>query len=207
MKTSFLKASGLLFAFVTIAAAQTTLPTVAIEPNPWRLDIGLNYVTGDYGLSQSTDVWLQTNTISHEQDAWRFDLMVPFISVTGPASVIGSVSRGSTATERGLGDMTVAATYKFFNPGTEVSDFDLTVRFKLPTADDSKGLGTGRTDTNFEVNYHHSLGTVTPFATAGYRFLGRSTAYPLQDGFYTTLGLAAPIADGSTTSGLALTWR
>lgn len=188
-----------------VARAQTTAPVAA--PYPWSVDVGLNYVTGDYGLNEDTDVWVQTTAITYEQAAWRFNATVPLVSISGPASIVGDVGRGTTATERGLGDVTLAGTYQFIQPETGFADFDFTTRVKLPTANEDKGLGTGKTDVNLEVNYHHNLGTVTPFATIGYRFLGHSAAYPLKDGFYTTLGLAAPISDGGSTAGLALTWR
>lgn len=189
-----------------LARAQTTAPAPAAV-YPWSVDVGLNYVTGDYGLSQDTDVWVQTTAISYEETNWRFNATVPLVSISGPASIVGDVGRGSTATERGLGDVTVAATYKFVQPETGFSDFDFTTRVKLPTANEDKGLGTGKTDVNLEVNYHHSLGTITPFATVGYRFLGHSNAYPLKDGVYATLGMAAPISNDGSTAGVALTWR
>jgi hypothetical protein len=203
MKLHALPFAAALLCLAGVAPAQTVAPA----PTPWDLDVGLTYVTGDYGLSQDTDVWVQTSTINYAADAWHFSATVPLLSISGPASVVGNVGRADTSTERGLGDITLAAAYKIIDSGTGVSDFDFTTRVKLPTANEDKGLGTGKTDVNFELNYHHSLGRVTPFATLGYRFMGHSAAYPLKDGFYTTLGLAAPIAQDGTTAGLALTWR
>jgi hypothetical protein len=205
MKLHSFPLAAALFCVAGLGHAQTVTPTPALTP--WDLDVGLNYVTGDYGLSQDTDVWVQTTTINYEQDVWHLSATVPLISITGPASVVGNVSRADTSTERGLGDITLAAAYKITNSGTGRSDFDFTTRVKLPTANEDKGLGTGKTDFNFELNYHHTIGRVTPFATLGYRFLGHSAAYPLKDGFYTTLGVATPIAQDGTTAGLALTWR
>lgn len=204
MKPSLIKFGAALLAGTVIGFAQTQNP--APLPSPWKVEAGLNYVTGDYGLAQDTDVWVQTTSIYYEQDAWRFQAMVPLVSISGPASVVGSVGRANTAKERGLGDVTFAATYKLTDAATGQSNFDFTARVKLPTADEGDGLGTGKVDSYVEVNYHNTFGTVTPFATLGYRFLGSSGAYPLKNGFYTTVGVATPLSE-QTTGGLALTWR
>lgn len=188
------------------AIAQTTATAPQVI-QPWKLDVGLNYVTGKYGLSQDTTVWVQTTSVSYEANPWKFEATLPLVSLHGPATIIGNVGRASSTTERGLGDVTMAATYKILQPGAKVSDFDVTGRVKLPTADQAKGLGTGQTDFDLEANYHHSFGTLTPFATLGYRFLGRSTAYPLKDGLYSTVGVAAPLEGSDNTVGAALTWR
>lgn len=206
MKTCPFPLLALMLAFGGTVCAQTTTPVVT-EPNPWNLDVGLNYVTGDYGLNRDTDVWVQTTSLGYEKNPWRFEATLPFISLSGPASVIGDVGRADTSTQRGAGDISVAATYQLVRADAGRGNIDFTARLKLPTADEDKGLGTGETDLNVEFNYSRNLGEVTPFATLGYRFLGRSPAYPLKDGFYTTMGLAAPVGTNGTTAGLALTWR
>lgn len=206
MKTSKLTTlilSGVLIGYVGTAFAQKTPPPA---PRPWSFDVGLTFITGDYGLAQETHVWVQTTSLQYDEDVWRFQATIPVVSITGPASVIGNVGRPSTSNEKGLGDATMAMTYKLKDARTGQSDFDFTARVKLPTADEKKGLGTGETDFYLEGNYHHTFGTITPFATLGYRFLGTSAAYPLENGFYTTAGVAAPLGD-QTTGGLALTWR
>lgn len=205
MNASTSKFCGLLLSLCGMAAAQTTTAP-ATGPGPWSLDLGMNYVTGDYGLSQDTTVWVQTTAVTYEPGDWRFQATLPLVALSGPASIIGDVGRVDTSTERGMGDATLAATYKLTDAATGRSDVDLTARVKFPTADEDKGLGTGTTDAYLEANYHHTFGRVTPFVTAGYRFLGESAAYPLRNGFYTVLGAAAPLTDG-VTGGLAVMWR
>lgn len=196
----------LVVAALVLATHARSQGTVQNPVEPWSLDVGLNYVTGDFGFEQDTDVWLQMTTIHFEPDPLHLQLSVPFVSISGPASVIGTVGRPSTGRERGLGDVSFAATYKFTNPSSDISNLDFTARVKLPTADEDDGLGTGETDSSFEFSYRWMLGRFTPFATVGYRFLGSSAAYPLEDGFFTTAGVAAPIRE-RTVGGLALSWR
>lgn len=199
MKTTLLAS---LFLGLALSATAQSLP-----PRPWEVSAGLTYVTGDYGLNADTDVWVQTTSLSHDQDAWKFTATVPVIRLSGPSSIIGDVGRPGTSSVTGLGDVSVAAAYKIIDPATGTSDFDFTTRLKLPTADENKGLGTGETDVNLELNYHRTAGATTPFATLGYRFLGSSPAYPLRDGFYATVGVAAPLTTEGTVGGLAFTWR
>lgn len=203
MKHTPLALGGTLLALTLSAWAQTAPAPVS---HPLTLDVGLTYVTGNYGLSENTDVWVQTSAIKYEMDSWRFQALLPIVAIAGPSSIVGNVSRPNNSSAQGIGDVTLAATYLVPGAADGQSNFDFTGRIKLPTADDAKGLGTGKTDYYIEGNYHHTFGKIMPFATLGYRFLGRSAAYPVKDGCYATVGVARPMTE-RTTAGVALTWR
>lgn len=192
---------------LSILISPVTAQTVAdVNPNHWEVDVGLNYLKGDFGFSRDTTLWMQATTIHYREDPVHFQVMVPVLSIEGPASIIGDVGRPMMARARGLGDVTISGTYKFADGLTGISNWDVTARMKIPTADEEKGLGTGETGSDFEVGYHRKLGAFTPFATIGYRVLGDSAIYQLQNGFYTTAGVAKPLSE-ETVGGVAVSWR
>lgn len=195
--------TALSLATTTLVLAQTTTP----PPARFHTDVGFNYVTGDYGLSSTTDVYVATAGATYEQGPWRTQLTVPYIVLTGPATVVGDggIPRASTEREEGLGDVTLSGTY-LFGPVVADTDLDLTARVKFPTASDSKGLGTGELDYYVEASARHHFGTFTPFATVGYRFLGSNATYPVKDGLYASLGAALAV-NPSTVIGVSGSWR
>jgi hypothetical protein len=151
---------------------------------------GFDYSRGDYGLATDTEVLSLPLTLSHERGPWIFEARVPWIRIEGPATVVaggGSPTRPTAAAESGLGDITLAATYRFGLVGDAVN-VAATARAKLPTGSEDRGLGTGETDFYGQIDLYRTFGNITPFASIGYAALGASTLYPLEDGPYATVG-------------------
>ena len=195
-------------------AALTALVSITIatgfaqqtEPLKTKLDFHYVFTRGDYGLSEDTDVSIFMVNSSVETSGWRLQASIPYVFLSGPASVIGNTgTAGPSRSERGMGDLTLAGTSKFDIEGIDWSN-ELTLKVKFPTADENNGLGTGKTDTILQMDFFKRGGPVTPYGTLGYQFLGRSTAYPMKDGLFATAGLAFP-ASAQGTLGLAANWR
>src|SRR5688500_2365536 len=135
------------------AACLAPAATCALGADETTLGGGLHYSTGDYGAGSDTEITSLAFTAQRETGPWRFKLTVPYLEVTGPATVIPGVGNvnnsnprrrgGSVAsgTATGLGDIVGAATYAiYFGGGLAL---DGTARVKLPSADADQGLGTG----------------------------------------------------------------
>lgn len=166
--------------------ASTDSPPPAVT----TLGTGFDYSRGDYGLAADTEVLSLPLTLSHERGPWIFEARAPWIRIEGPATVVaggGSPTRPTAAAESGLGDVTLAATYRF-GLVAETVNVAATVRAKLPTGSEQRGLGTGETDFYGQVDLYRTWGSVTPFASLGYAALGASALYPLEDGPYATAG-------------------
>ena len=91
---------------------------------------------------------------------------MPWLEVKG-AGVIPGI--GQAAARRALGFRigpgryrALAAYSAYYNPATTLG-MDLTGKLKLPTADESKGLGTGRPDFAFLVDLYRTFDRVTGF--------------------------------------------
>jgi hypothetical protein len=104
-----------------------------------------------------------------------------------------------------LGDIYADATYQF---GQVLGPVDLTatVRVKLPTADEERGLGTGAADYYGEFTFSRTFGSTTPFALAGYRVLGDNAAYQLRNGAYVSGGAHFRVSAASVITAM-LNWR
>lgn len=180
-------------------------PAPVTPPPQIKLDTSLVYARGTYGLPTDTDIFMALVTPTYETPDWRLQASLPYIWLSGPASVVGNAGTSATSrSEHGVGDATLAATRKFTAPDGWFPSFGAKVKF--PTADDAKGLGTGRTDLSLEGDVARKFGDLTPYATLGYQFLGRTTAYPMKDGLFGTLGFVTNVTD-QTVTGLAGNWR
>lgn len=170
-----------------------------------KLDTGFVFARGSYGLATDTDVFLALVNPAYETTAWRIEGSVPYVHLKGPATVVGNTGSSTTMhSASGVGDATLALTRKF--AATEQGwSSSLGAKVKFPTADEDKGLGTGKMDTTVQVDLFKAGGTITPFVSAGYQFLGHSDAYPMKSGFLTTAGVTTKIS--SSIVGLAGNWR
>ena len=123
-----------------------------------------------------------------------------------PCTVVGNTGTSTASrTNSGLGDASLAVTRKL-----RVDDNGWTTsigaKVKFPTATKDKGLGTGEIDKSIQADFIKIGGSITPFATMGYQFLGDSIAYPMISGFFASAGFASKVSSENTV-GLAANWR
>ncbi|MCH8203348.1 MAG: transporter [Proteobacteria bacterium] len=165
---------------------------------------GVSYLTGDFGADQDTDIFFAPATIQFTGDRFRFVGTVPYIRIEGPGIVvggpggpiiIGSPGAGVT-TESGIGDVVLSA-YYLIDPGSEAMPyFEIGGTVKLPTANENKGLGTGKTDFAAHLDIFKELdGGTTPFATIGYRFRGDPQGLNLKNSVYASAGASFPVSE------------
>lgn len=185
--------------------AQTTVATR--PPAVASVATGFDYSRGDYGFATDTEVLSVPLNLGYESGPWLLSAGFSHLTIKGPATVVGGsgATRPTAASESGLGDIYLGATYQF---GQVVGSMDLAASFrvKLPTADEDRGLGTGATDYYGELTLSRTVGNATPFLTAGYRVLGDSSTYQLLDGAYVSGGAHFRLSPSSIVSAV-LNWR
>lgn len=177
-------------------------------PLPFKLETGFNYSRGDYGLPQDTEVFAVPVSLSYEGPTWTFRGSLPWLTIKGPASVIeggGIPVRPTASSESGLGDFVGSLTGKVASTPDQ-PQVSFTGRVKFATGDKDRGMSTGETDYYAQIDVLRTFSNVTPFVTAGYRWLGRNTLFQLKDGVYASGGMAVQVADG-TSVGAAYEWR
>ncbi len=177
----------------------------------FSLTSGLDFSSGKYGGSTSTDVIYIPFTGRYETENWLFKLTVPYISITGPGNVtpnIGQAVYASNAvrTDAGLGDVIASTTHSLVNSVQSGIVLDITGKVKFGTADKYKGLGSGVNDYAGEASVYKMIGRVSVFGTLGYKVFGQSPAYTLNNTFYGSLGISNKI-DDQVSAGLIYDYR
>lgn len=184
-----IRSSRLLAALACLAAFQ-----VQADPGSFSFTTGLDYSTGKYGGTSSTTIWYLPLTGKYETDAWAFKLTVPYIRITGPGDIIREIgtlgSAGERTTQSGTGDVVASATYNLSGGRGASTVVDLTGKVKFGTADDTKGLGTGKNDYAVQLDGFWTVSRFTALGTVGYKVLGDPPGSDLRNVFYGTLGFS-----------------
>lgn len=174
--------------------------------------MALFYSRGDYGQDTPTRVRYLPFTHELSMPGWRFKASLPVLEIAGPGNVLVDVGNvggdpGVTVAERGMGDLSIAATWEVPVLSQGAPFFDLTVDLKLPTADERRGLGTGRPDVGIQLDAYHAVAGLTVFAGLGYRYRHRSPVFEaLQDSVNISLGLSRYLGE-SVQGGVIYDYR
>ena len=203
MHPRYLRAGLSALAFLVVAAG---ICRAQVATQKIKLDTSFVYTRGSYGLPTDTDIYVVLVNPSYETDTWRLQASLPYVHLKGAASVVGNAGTSAASrTEEGMGDASVTVTRKLGDVG-EGWFPSFAAKVKLPTADESKGLGTGKTDFSFEADLFKKVGDLVPYGTFGYQFLGHSQAYPMKSGFYASAGFADTVAP-KIVVGVGGNWR
>lgn len=191
-----------------------------------KVGAGVDYTSGKYGTSETTDITQVPVSFGYDTGDWSLKLVVPYIHVTGPDNVIpgvgpvkngnpngrgkgkgkgqsiGSVTPTIDTTTRGsasgLGDVIASATYSAYRNDAANFGIDLTGKVKFGTADEDKGLGTGKNDYTAAVDLYKGFGRWTVFGGASYTWLGSSQYIRLNNVFGANVGLGYKIDNQSS---------
>lgn len=198
-----------IFAFSVIASVVFVPAAQAEESGKFSLEAGVDYNSGKYGGSQSTDVLYVPVTAKYQSSLWSVKLTVPYLQITGPGNVI-NVLNGVTVTgaastpvtRSGMGDVIAAATHNVYNSNSGFL-INLTGKIKFGTASRSQGMGTGKNDYALQTDAYQVSGKFITFGTLGYRVYGSTAAYTLNNAYYGSLGVSYRF-DQATNGGLML---
>lgn len=152
---------------------------------------GIDYSRGDYGSTVETEIFVVPVSARLKVGDFRLSASVPYLHIDG-ANIVGGdggpiiVDPDAPRVSRnGIGDVTVGVNYAV--PEDRLGfGLDFGARIKLPTAE--TGLGTGETDFSFSAELSKTMGTVTPFVSAGYRVLGDPEGIDLNNAFFASAG-------------------
>ena len=191
-------------------AATMLIATPAQAEDPYiQINTGIDYSSGDYGDVEDTDYLSVPVGIKYQADRFYVKAAISYVHAEGPSGVIpgeggGTSTPGGTTTSRsGLGDLWLTAGYSL--PIAETTWFDFVGKAKLPTASESKFLGTGSTDFTAQGELLHSFGDFSIAAYGGRRFNGKSDFLALRDVWLAGGGIYFGAND--LTIGLDYDWR
>jgi len=181
-----------------------------------NISIGYEQTSGDYGQENDTEITTIPLTVQYIENAWRFKVSIPYISVKGDGSVIpssgGVVSHGHmqmgsgfgstpmqtttvslVETQSGLGDVTTSVSYAFLPRNDSYAFYELTGEVKWGTASVNKNLGTGENDYSLDLYSIYVKHDLKPFLTLGYLVIGDTNISKYNDVFFTSVGLMYPM--------------
>jgi len=193
--------------FAATCAAALLAPTAQAQDGELTLGGGVHYSSGDYGTADTTTITSIAATARYERGPWVYRATIPLLEVDGPSTVLPGVGpvRGGPAPSRketGLGDIVLSATHAtYYDPATTLG-LDLTAKIKLPTADESKGLGTGETDFAFLVDLYRSFDRVTGFGGIGFHVLGDSPGLNLENAWSANIGVSYRLDEYDTVGAM-----
>jgi outer membrane putative beta-barrel porin/alpha-amylase len=151
--------------FLLIAAA--TAPDGRAESGV-RTDLRVlpAYFSGTYGTGIDTSIVYVPLILAVSSARQDFRLTIPYLSINTSepviyldGEVIGPVPGGTTS-ESGLGDIFAQEEFFFVQGGARRPWVSAILRVKFPTADETKGLGSGQLD------YGGGLGIIQPLGPA-----------------------------------------
>jgi hypothetical protein len=200
-----------------MALALLLLGATTVHADEGRLSVGagVDYSSGKYGTATATDIWSVPLNAGWQDDRWTLKLTVPYIGISGSDNVIpgtggvnngnprgrgrGGSAGGDTTTGRGsasgLGDIVASAGYAVFSSADRTAGLDLTGKVKFATADEDKGLGTGKNDYGLALDAYKAHGAWTVFGGVGWMKYGSSQYIRLQNGFNANLGVGLLLSE------------
>lgn len=188
-------------AAMTLCAAVGSTAAAQGPASHVSLRVGTERISGDYGGDVDyRDVYVPA-TVLLDRGRFGFRATIPYLEIefTDPLD-------GSTYTESGAGDVVLGLTlFDALTPRGPWS-VDATLKVKLGTADEARGLGNGEDDYTLLADLRRSLERGALVATVGYRLRGEPTGVMLEDGWLTSIG-ALRTFGAATTGGLFVDYR
>ncbi|WP_169829120.1 hypothetical protein [Tsuneonella mangrovi] len=173
-------------AIVVAAGLVTFGATPALAQDSYiQFNTGADYSSGSYGDPTNTDFLAIPIGVKYNTNSFYLKASISYLYVKGPSNVIpgdGGVNGGTSGavtSRSGIGDMWLTAGYSMPVGGS--TWFDFVGKAKIPTASETKFLGTGSTDFVAQGQLLHSFGNVSIAAYGGRRFNGKSNLFNLRD--------------------------
>ncbi len=169
--------------------------SVAANDGTLQLTTGAEYITGDFGGTESVEQLYIPVTTRYTNKRYSFRLTVPYIRLTAPTGTVQSdgtiiPGTGPVVTESGMGDVIAGATYRnvFDTEATSDLAIDFTAKVKFGTADEDRGLGSGENDFTIQTELYKFLDRLMIFGILGYKFRGDPPGVDLNDSWLAFMG-------------------
>lgn len=155
------------------------------------LALGTSYAAGEFGTGSKTAISTSALTARLRLGNWKLSASLPWMSIRSRSTIFTGIdatpvlvapnSLSAKKTSEGFGDLTLGASYTIASKALPV-EIELSGRAKIDTATEKSGLSSGKNDYSLGADFSLPLGSLTPFASFSYRFLGNTVAYQLRDG-------------------------
>ncbi len=193
-----------------LTLATISLCSVRSNAQDWKASLSAIYEEGKYGTDTRTETLYLPMSVKRYFDMGDVTLTAPYIAQRSSSQftiVDGTVVRkqgGSTAvtTNSGIGDVILkGSVYILQEYKKGPLDVTLVGKIKFPTADESKGLGTGEFDETIGLEFSKALYPAwTGFFDLYYTFIGKPSGSDFRDKFSFDIGASKKITPELTGS-------
>ena len=150
----------------------------------------------------------------YKTDTWNIRASTSYLRVTSPSFVTpdgefidsGNVASVKRVTEEGMGDINIAGTYNLLDDRKYPVGLDVSAKVKIPTADEDKFLGTGKTDFGLNTEIFQSFGNWSPYWNVGYKWRGDPKDFNLKNIWSSSIGTDYRIND-TFNVGIGYDWQ
>lgn len=177
----------------------------ADDPPTWQTGLSFSYLRGDYGEGKNTEIYYTAAIIKRYFEKGDVTLTVPYLDISADgATFVGGevepVNGGNGGS--GLGDIILKGRYYAIAQDGLIPYIDLVGSIKFPTAEEDKGLGTGKTDFTCMVEFARRLKNNDWIALAevGYTFVGDPSGFDADNRWLYSIGLAHELTSKTTLS-------
>ncbi len=167
------KGRALLCAAVLFACLMWTALGAAADGRTY-LAADAGYRSGDFGTDTTFRLIHLTPSIGFVSDTWQASLSIPTLTLQADGEL-------GKQTASGIGDILIQASRRLVSEKSTGIQVDGSVAVKMPTADETKGLGTGGTDYSAFILLKKSYGTIAFMAQAGYIVRGDASIQTYND--------------------------
>jgi hypothetical protein len=193
-------------AIAIVLLLTSTAPALAEDPW-WSISGLVDYSVGDYGTGRDTALLYIPLTLGVSPfDRLTLSGTVPYIwqdtqtvVVTGGGvavrkkkeRLLPTAASSVSHTESGLGDILFKAQYRLLEEQAVLPEVSPYLKIKFPTADDSRGLGTGEFDETVGVDFSKTFfERLVGYVSFAYTFIGSPSGEDLRDSFFWSVGAA-----------------
>lgn len=146
------------------------MPWVVADTSRQYLDYSLAYNQGDYGADETSSLTQLQISYGLVQEKSDFSISIPYLFLSD-----------EYGDDHGPGDITLRAGLELLSNTSQTDNLYGSVAVKLPTADETDGMGTGEMDVGGFIAYTHYSDRISFSLLAGYIVTGDSPQQSYND--------------------------
>lgn len=169
-------------AAVVVLLVACCAQAVAASTKNQYLELAAGYSKGDFYTGNNASIYRLQASYGYIAKQYDINITVPYLFL-----------RDDFGNENGPGDVIARIGKTFTSNISPSSQYYAALALKLPTADESSGLGTGAADLGAFINYTHRFNKLELLLMGGYIVTGDSSQQVYNDIFVYGIGLSRRI--------------
>ncbi|WP_156678132.1 hypothetical protein [Sphingomonas profundi] len=168
------------------------------------VSLGTSVAGGNFGTGQRSTLWSTAVGARYAIGSLRLTASLPYLHIRGRGSIFSGIdgtplivsggTPGRKVTNKGVGDLTLGAAYTL-PTGEGKPEIEFSGRVKIPTAEESRRISSGKTDYSAGLQVTQPIGRFAPFASVTYRVFGDPAAINLRNGFAASTGTSFSLGE------------